>query len=153
MAANHRKPHPTRTQGGGVGVWVVAGILALVLASGLYWGLGGKSHPDGKSHPGGERQLLAQMHGAAAGNVVPTNAYGGKLSAQMVGNRTTVVAYGIPAKACVDVGWTLAREGVVTVDGVFEPHLTPAILSRLCYSRKAGGATIVWTPYPVKHAG
>lgn len=89
--------------------------------------------------------LLDQMHHAAAGNVAPTHAFGGSLAVTYGNGRMNVSAEGLPGKACVQVGWHLAKEGTIIVNGVLPMRLSAARLSELC-SEREGGATLTWVP-------
>lgn len=89
--------------------------------------------------------LLEQMHFAAAGNVVATHAFGGGLAVTHGNGRTNVTAEGLPGKACVQVGWHLAKEGTIIVNGILPARLSAAKLSELCSDRE-GGAALTWVP-------
>jgi hypothetical protein len=135
--APHLQPSSRR------GHWVLLGVLALaVVAGGVFFALSG-----GGSAPKPDAQLIAEMKMAAQGRVLSPHVFGGPLAVRQVGDRTTVTADDIPPRDCVSVGWTLARDGVLAVNGLFEPRLSPAVLSRLCYTNQKG-ASLAWTPYP-----
>lgn len=89
--------------------------------------------------------LLDQMHRAAAGNVAATHAFGGGLAVTHGNGRINVSADGLPGKACVQVGWHLAKEGTIIVNGTLPLRLSAARLSELC-SEREGGATLTWVP-------
>ncbi len=89
--------------------------------------------------------LLDQMHSAASGNAIASHAYGGGLTVTHGNGRKNVTAEGLPGKACVQVGWHLAKEGTIIVNGVMPARLSAAKLSELC-SDGDGGATLTWVP-------
>ena len=133
--SHHHAPdrHPARRG-------LVAGALVLVAASaaGLWW-LAGGGEP--AVDPGA--QLQAQMEAAAQGTVVPTHAFGGTLSVVQANGRLNVVAEGVPSRACVQVGWRLARSGTIIVNGTLPTRLSAAKLSDLC---SGDGASLMWVP-------
>lgn len=88
--------------------------------------------------------LLDQMHFAASGHVAASHVYGGGLTVTHNG-RMTITAEGLPGKACVQVGWHLAKEGTIIVNGIMPARLSAAKLSELCSDRD-GGATLTWVP-------
>lgn len=118
---------------------LIAGLLAAACAgaAALWLWLPGASAPDPAE------TLLDQMHAAAAGTVAPAHAFGGPLSVLRANGRNTVIAADLPSKACVQVGWRLAREGTIIVDGVLPQRLSAAKLSELC---AGDGATLTWVP-------
>lgn len=89
--------------------------------------------------------LLDQMHRAAAGDVAAIHAFGGGLAVTHGNGRMNVSAEGLPAKACVQVGWHLAKDGTIIVNGTLPMRLSAARLSELC-SEREGGATLTWVP-------
>ncbi len=135
QAPHHHAPdrHPARRG-------LVAGALALaaVSAAGLWWLVGGG---EPAVDPG--VQLQAQMEAAAQGTVVPTHAFGGALSVVQANGRLNVVAEGVPSRACVQVGWRLARSGTIIVNGTLPTRLSAAKLSDLC---SGDGASLMWVP-------
>jgi hypothetical protein len=90
--------------------------------------------------------LLAEMQLAAGGSGVPaTHAFGGTLAVTYGNGRMNVTAAGLPAKPCVQIGWHLAKQGTIIVNGVLPMRLSAARLSELCSDRD-GGATLTWVP-------
>lgn len=139
-AHGHNHPHTTfRPQrSGGLGRLTLLVLVLAFAGAGLwYWLGGGKPALD----PGA--QLLAQMEAAAQGNVAPTHAFGGALTVSAANGRTNVVAEGVPSRACVQVGWRLARSGTIIVNGVLSQRLSAAKLSEMC---SGDDATLLWVP-------
>lgn len=122
----------------GHGLWAVLALLVLAAAGGGWWfSRGGGPAAD----PGA--QLLAQMEAAAQGTVAPTHAFGGPLLIDRANGRINVIAQGVPSRACVQVGWRLARTGTIIVNGTLSPRLSAAKLSELC---SGDDATLLWVP-------
>lgn len=136
--APHGPVHFTAPKKHGHGGLIAALVAALLLAAVALWlWLPGAAKPDPTE------ALLDQMRAAAAGTVAPKHAFGGTLSVLRANGRNTVIAAGLPSKACVQVGWRLAREGTIIVDGVLPQRLSAAKLSELC---AGDGATLTWVP-------
>lgn len=110
----------------------------LVLAGGIWFWLSHNPAPADKGS-----LLLAQMEAAAQGTAVATHAFGGALTVTRDKGRINVTASNVPSRACVQVGWRLAREGTIIVDGVLPVRLSAAKLSELC---SGDGATLLWLP-------
>lgn len=128
--------HPAHR--GGMGGWATLAVVALAAAgAGLWFALGGPPPMDTSA------QLLAQMEAAAQGAPVPTHVFGGALTVSAANGRTNVVAEAVPSRACVQVGWRLAREGTIIVNGTLPQRLSAAKLSELCSGE---GATLLWVP-------
>ncbi|MGE5476904.1 MAG: hypothetical protein ACM3Q1_09635 [Bacteroidales bacterium] len=128
--------HPARR--GGIGGWATATVVALAaLGAALWFWLGGAPTAD----PGS--QLLTQMEAAARGEITPTHAFGGALSVSQANGRINVIAEGVPSRACVQVGWRLARTGTIIVNGTLPTRLSAARLSDLC---SGDDATLMWVP-------
>ena len=87
--------------------------------------------------------LIAQMHAATQGWMDGPNVYGGSLKTGDEGGRRTVTVTNIPNKPCVQVTWALAREGQVTVNGMFLPRLSAGKLAELCSSTD-NKSTLLW---------
>lgn len=128
--------HPAHR--GGVSGWVTALVIGLGLAGGGLWFLLGGAPPVDTS-----AQLLAQMEAAAQGEVAATHVFGGALSVSRANGRANVVAENVPSRACVQVGWRLAREGTIIVNGTLSQRLSAAKLSEMC---SGDGATLMWVP-------
>lgn len=99
-------------------------------------------------------RLQQQFHDAANGIPVPENVYGGAMVVKRSpdGN-ISVTASGVPAKACIHVGYTLSREGVVVVNGVLAPRVSSARLTEMCNSNDGANKdnnTLLWTPRPAE---
>lgn len=135
---NPVKPQRAAPHGGGRGLLITLSALALAgVAGGLWLWLGGAPAAD----PGA--QFLAQMQAAGRGEVVPTHAFGGTLTVVQSNGRLSVVADGVPSRACVQVGWRLAKEGTIIVNGTLPTRLSAAKLSDLC---SGDGAVLTWVP-------
>lgn len=130
------RPHPARRAGHG-GLLAVLAVAALTAGTAAWYWLGGGPAVD----PG--TQLLAEMEAAAQGNLVPFHAFGGTLSVTQGNGRLNVVAEGVPSRACVQVGWRLAKQGTIIVNGTLPTRLSAARLSDLC---SGDGATLTWVP-------
>ncbi|MBF0094096.1 MAG: hypothetical protein HQL33_04500 [Alphaproteobacteria bacterium] len=89
--------------------------------------------------------LVEEMTQAARGSVVHFHALGGALRAARIGNRVVVTAEGIPPDICVQAGWTLARRGIVTINGTTPARVSAAALSSIC-NQGSGPVTISWAP-------
>jgi len=89
--------------------------------------------------------LVSQMKAAREGWVEGSNPYGGKISSEENNGQHTVTVTGIPNKPCVEASWALAREGQITVNGVFLPRLSAGKLAELC-STGDNKSTIMWMP-------
>ena len=116
-------------------VVVVAGAAAMLVLRGLA--------PHRATKP--EDLLLEQFQQAAAGTVVSPHAFGGALTVAKANGRLNVRAEALPANACVQVGWQLARQGTVIINGVLPQRISGAVLAQLC-SLDSKGATLVWAP-------
>lgn len=145
-APHHHRPHPHPHPGrahkrrkrriilalslaalGGLGLWLVAG--------------------PGESKLTPEQHLVEQMHLAGAGGAVAaTHALGGTLSVVRGERGVAVQAEGLEAKTCVSVGWRLAPDGIVTVNGSTPARLSGAKLSELCAMGENGLSTLTWVP-------
>lgn len=132
-------PHGHKAHGKGHGGLVTAlVIVAALAAAGLWYWRGGTTTSD----PG--EMLQAQMEAAAQGNVAATHAFGGTLTVTRTNGRSSVMADNVPSRACVQVGWRLAKEGTIIVNGTLPTRLSAARLSELCSGD--GGATLIWVP-------
>ncbi|MCR6629321.1 MAG: hypothetical protein NVV74_04295 [Magnetospirillum sp.] len=134
-----RRPslHPAHQAGHG-GLIALALIVLAAMAAACWIWLGGAAP---KVDPGA--QLQAQMEAAARGVIAPTHAFGGSLTVMRDNGRTNVTAEKVPSRACVQVGWRLAKEGTIIVNGVLAPRLSAAKLSELCSGEDA---TLLWVP-------
>ncbi len=81
------------------------------------------------------------MQDAAGGVIVSPHVFGGELRR----DGRAVVAEGVPANSCNEVGWVLGRQGPITVNGVLLPRLTASSLAELCRGNDAG-ASLSWSP-------
>lgn len=125
---------------------MIAAATAALVAGGLaVWLMAGPGDP--AADP--TATLLDQMHQAAAGTAAPTHAFGGALAVTYGNGRQNVTAESLPAKACVQVGWHLAKEGTIIVNGILPMRLSAAKLADLCGDRE-GGATLTWVPDEAK---
>lgn len=97
--------------------------------------------------PPSAEALVRQMKDAAAGVVVSPHVFGGALRREGTDSAVTVTAEQVPSKPCVSVGWVLARDGPVTVNGVLLPRLSAASLAELCRDQE-NGAILSWSPRP-----
>ena len=129
-------PHPSRSHRSLA--LTTALVLSLTAAGAALWAWqGGTSGTD----PG--TQLLAEMEAAAQGRTVPTHAFGGSLTVVQGNGPMNVVAEGVPSRACVQVGWRLAKQGTIIVNGTLPQRLSAAKLSDLC---SGDDATLTWIP-------
>jgi hypothetical protein len=115
---------------------VVVAALAMLAAALWFW-LGGTPKVDTST------RLLEQMEAAAQGEGAPAHVFGGALSVTRDNGRVTVTAEAVPSRACVQVGWRLAKEGTIIVNGTLPTRLSAARLSELC---SGDGATLMWVP-------
>ncbi len=92
-----------------------------------------------------EDLLLEQFQQAAAGTVASPHVFGGGLTVEKANGRINVTAASVPAQACVQVGWQLARQGTIIINGVLPQRISGAILAQLC-ALDPKGATLVWAP-------
>lgn len=129
-----RLRHPAHRDGH-AGLVTILVIALTVAGAGLWYWMGGAPTRD----PGVE--LQAQMEAAAQGSGPSTHVFGGALSVNRGNGRASVVAEGVPSKACVQVGWRLAKEGTIIVNGTLPTRLSAARLSELC---SGDGATLMW---------
>jgi hypothetical protein len=134
-AHHHHPSHTPQKHGHGGLIAALIGAMITLAAAGMW--LGRETPPDPTE------TLLEQVRDAAQGTVAPVHAFGGGLTAIRSGGRIHVIAQGLPSKACVQVGWRLAREGTVIVDGVLPVRLSAAKLAELC---AGDGATLTWIP-------
>lgn len=129
---------PAKPHGGGHGLRLTLAAMAVAAAIGGLWlWLGGTPASD----PGA--LLLTQMQAAARGEVAVRHAFGGGLAVGQGNGRLTVTAEGVPSRACVQVGWRLAKEGTIIVNGTLPTRLSAAKLSELC---SGDGAVLTWMP-------
>lgn len=140
-AHHHHPSHTPQKQGdgqkhghGGLTATLLAAMIAIAGAG--IWAAK-------ESGPDPTETLLEQVHDAALGTVAPIHAFGGGLTAIRSSGRMHVIAQGLPSKACVQVGWRLAREGTVIIDGVLPVRLSAGKLAELC---AGDGATLTWIP-------
>ena len=96
-----------------------------------------------KTPPPTTEALIAQMRAATQGWVDGPNVFGGSLKTGDVGGRRSVTVTNIPNKPCVQATWVLAREGQVTVNGLFLPRLSAGKLAELCSSTD-NNSTLLW---------
>ncbi len=89
--------------------------------------------------------LVAQMKSASEGWVEGMNSFGGKIFTQEDNGKRVITVTNIPNKPCVETSWALAREGQITVNGVFLPRLSAGKLAELC-SQGDNKSTIMWMP-------
>ncbi len=129
---------PRAAHGGGRRLLLTLAAMAVAaLVGGLWLWLGGPPASD----PG--TLLLTQMQAAARGEVAASHAFGGALIVSQGNGRLTVTAEGVPSRACVQVGWRLAKEGTIIVNGTLPTRLSAAKLSDLC---SGDGAVLTWVP-------
>lgn len=89
--------------------------------------------------------LIGQIKAASDGWVQGPNVYGGEIKSLGEGSRHTVMVTRIPSKVCVEVGLALAKEGIVTVNGVLPPRISAGKLAVLC-SADGEVSSLGWTP-------
>lgn len=142
----HHAPHPPhpvrrrkRRSRRALTLWL--SLAALGVAA--LWMVAGTSEP--KLSP--EQRLVEQMHLAVSGGAVPaTHALGGKLTVIRGERGMSVQAENLESKACVSVGYRLAPDGIVTVNGSTPARLSAAKLSELCAQGENGLSVLSWTP-------
>jgi hypothetical protein len=134
---HHPPPRAAKKHGHG-GLWAIIAVVAAIVA-GAAWHLAGD--PSDGLTP--EERLVKQMQTAATGAVAPTHVFGGGLEVSREGSGLTITAKDVPSKACVSAAWRLAREGVVSINGITPVRISAGKLSELCAD---GEATISWAP-------
>ena len=122
-------------------VLTLIGIAVVLAGGGAFWWYG-KSQDQKPALPE-SAALMEQMRAATTGWVEGGNIYGGKLTTEEVNGHHVVTVTDLPNKACVEAGWALAREGQVTINGVFLPRISAGKLAELC-SSGANKSILVW---------
>lgn len=122
--------------------WVFVSVLAVATAAGVWWSRAVETETDGKP---GSAALIAQMKAASEGWVEGSNSFGGRIKSEEGNGKHAVTVTGIPNKPCVEASWALARDGQVTVNGVFLPRISAGKLAELCSSGD-NNSTIIWSP-------
>jgi len=135
----HAHPPPPKPKKGH-GVAIGAAIIGLLVAAVAGW----LALKDGQKPEPTGLQLVAQLRDAAAGTIASPHVFGGALSVSRAGGHPAITAEGVPSKICVQIGWQLAKEGTVVVNGVFPQRISAAKLAELC-SMNGDVATITWT--------
>ena len=122
---------------------MVVGAVAVATVAGIWWSKVDEEQSEDPKH--GSAALVAQMKAASEGWVEGTNSFGGRIKSEEGNGKHAVTVTNIPNKPCVEAGWVLAREGQVTVNGIFLPRISAGKLAELCSSAD-NKSTIVWTP-------
>ena len=142
----HPHPHSHVKPSHSARYWWAAGLVVLLAGGGLAaWMM---SAPEEDSAPAvGSAQLIKEMREAADGWERGRNAFGGEMKSDAPGasGKRQVTASGIPNKPCVETGWALAKDGLVTVNGVFLPRISAAKLAEVCASAN-NKSVILWQP-------
>lgn len=89
--------------------------------------------------------LIAQIRAGSEGWVQGANVFGGELKSLGEGSRHAVVVTNIPNKACVEAGLALAKDGIISVNGVLPPRISAGKLAILCNDGN-NASTLNWTP-------
>jgi len=148
--AAHAHPHPHPSHGhpvkkSGWQKWwgLVVGLVAVATVAGIWWSKVEEEQLADPKH--GSAALIAQMKAASEGWVEGTNSFGGKIKSEEGNGKHAVTVTGIPNKPCVEASWALAREGQITVNGVFLPRISAGKLAELC-SNGDNNSTLIWSP-------
>ena len=91
------------------------------------------------------RVLIDQMKAAAAGDVVKTHAYQGRLQVETKAGRVAITVFNIPPDACGNAAWYFVNRGSAIINGVMPHRVSPGIIKNLC-GRNPNGATLSWVP-------
>lgn len=139
QAQQPRRATPRKRSG--PGKWLgLCGAVALA-AGGAFWWYSGSQ--DQASALPESAALMNQMRAATQGWDGGGNVFGGRLTTAEVNGHQMVTVTDLPNKACVEAAWALAREGQVTVNGVFLPRISAGKLAELC-SSGANKSTLIW---------
>ena len=122
--------------------WAFVTGLVVATAAGVWWSKSVETESDGKP---GSAALIAQMKAASEGWVEGSNSFGGRIKSEEGSGKHAVTVTGIPNKPCVEAAWALARDGQITVNGVFLPRISAGKLAELCSSGD-NKSTIIWSP-------
>ncbi len=95
------------------------------------------------------RMFTSQVLDAASDSGEVRHLFGGQIKVVESGGRIVVVAENIPPRVCGASGWTLARKGLLTINGITPNRLSRAIVIDLC-GREGGGANLMWIPKTVE---
>ena len=87
--------------------------------------------------------LIDQMKAAAAGDVVRTHVFQGRLRVEAKAGLVGITVSGIPPDACSSAAWYFINRGNVIINGLMPKRISPNILMELC-SGNPSGATLTW---------
>ena len=104
--------------------------------------LGGDDGHDAKSDTA---NLIAQIRAGSEGWVQGSNVFGGEIKSEGEGSRHAVIVTKIPNKACVEAGLALAKDGIITVNGVMPPRISAGKMAILCNDGN-NESTLNWMP-------
>lgn len=96
------------------------------------------------------RILIDQMTAAAAGEVVRTHAYQGRLRVETKAGRVAITVVNIPPDACGNAAWYFVNRGNAIINGLMPRHVSPGIIKKLC-NKNPNGATLTWVSKQTVH--
>jgi len=128
-------PPPVAPGGSKARWWGGLAIVAALAGAGVWEVQGGGPGPAASAPVALAARMKAVSEGASVAGI---EAGGGK-------EGKAIVARHVPHKECVASAWTLARTGVVVIDGVFSQRLSAGKLADLC-ADGASGSTLEWYP-------
>jgi hypothetical protein len=87
--------------------------------------------------------LLIDQMKAAAGDVVKTHVFQGRLQAEVKAGLLGITVFSIPPDACSSAAWYFINRGSVVINGQMPKRVSPYILAELC-GADPNGATLIW---------
>ena len=87
--------------------------------------------------------LLIDQMKAAAGDVVKTHVFQGRLQAEVKAGLLGITVFSIPPDACSSAAWYFINRGSVVINGQMPKRISPYILTELC-GANPNGATLIW---------
>ncbi len=90
------------------------------------------------------QDLARDCRGLLTGTAPPADTGGVSLRVAMANGHASVVAEGVPPRACVGAAWDLVKDGTVAINGLVPLRVSGAKLAELC--NQAETATMRWTP-------
>lgn len=124
-------------------IWIMA-LLLVGLGVGAY--VTKQTGDDMKDAKSDTATLIAQIRAASGGWVEGANVFGGELKSLGEGSRHAVLVTKIPNKACVEAGLALAKDGIISVNGVMPPRISAGKLAILC-NEGDNASTLNWVPH------
>jgi ribosomal protein L19 len=119
------------------------GLLLVALGVGAY--VTKQTGDDVRDEKSDTATLIAQIKAGSEGWVQGANVFGGELKSQGEGSRHAVLVTKIPSKVCVEAGLALAKDGIITVNGVMPPRVSAGKLAVLC-NEGGNESTLSWVP-------